>query len=308
MGHEVVVLDDLSTGRAENLEAVQQHPRFEIVVGSVTDEGVVRKLVMGVDVVYHLAAAVGVQLILDRPVETIETNIVGTETVLRVARETRPRVVLSPPRRRSTARTTACRSPRTTTGCSARRRRAAGATRARRRSTSSWRWRTTASTACRSPSSASSTRSVRARPAATAWSCPRFVRQALDGQPITVYGDGRQSRCFTDVEDTVRATIALSLAPAAVGEVFNVGTTRRGDDRSARRARAGARGQRLADRCSCRTTRPTSRASRTCAPRPGHREGGAGGGLPPARVARRDAPARDRPPARYRAREGPPHA
>ena len=54
---------------------------------------------------------------------------------------------------------------------------------------------------------------------------PRFVRQALDGDPITVYGDGRQSRCFTDVEDAVRATIALSLAPAAVGEVFNVGTT-----------------------------------------------------------------------------------
>ena len=54
---------------------------------------------------------------------------------------------------------------------------------------------------------------------------PRFVRQALDGGPITVYGDGRQSRCFTDVEDTVRATIALSLTPAAVGEVFNIGTT-----------------------------------------------------------------------------------
>jgi UDP-glucose 4-epimerase len=54
---------------------------------------------------------------------------------------------------------------------------------------------------------------------------PRFVRQALDGGPITVYGDGQQSRCFTDVEDTVRATIALSLTPAAVGEVFNVGNT-----------------------------------------------------------------------------------
>jgi UDP-glucose 4-epimerase len=54
---------------------------------------------------------------------------------------------------------------------------------------------------------------------------PRFVRQALDGQPVTVYGDGCQSRCFTDVEDAVRATIALSLAPAAVGEVFNIGTT-----------------------------------------------------------------------------------
>ena len=89
MGHEVVVLDDLSTGRAENLQAVQDHPRLEVVTGSVTDEAVVRKLMLGVDVVYHLAAAVGVQLILDRPVSTIETNIVGTETVLRAACDTR---------------------------------------------------------------------------------------------------------------------------------------------------------------------------------------------------------------------------
>jgi UDP-glucose 4-epimerase len=95
MGHEVVVLDDLSTGRAENLQGVQHHPRFESVMGSVTDEAAVRKLVVAADVVYHLAAAVGVQLILDRPVETIETNIVGTETVLRAACETRPRVVIA---------------------------------------------------------------------------------------------------------------------------------------------------------------------------------------------------------------------
>ena len=94
-GHEVAVLDDFSTGRLPNLAAVRDHPRLEVVEGTVTDEPVVRKLVAGADVVYHLAAAVGVRLILDRPVATIETNIVGTETVLRAARDGRPRVVLA---------------------------------------------------------------------------------------------------------------------------------------------------------------------------------------------------------------------
>ena len=94
-GHEVVVLDDLSTGRLLNLAAVEHHPRLEVMTGSVTDDSLVRKLVAGADVVYHLAAAVGVRLILDQPVGTIETNIVGTETVLRAAREGRPRVVLA---------------------------------------------------------------------------------------------------------------------------------------------------------------------------------------------------------------------
>jgi nucleoside-diphosphate-sugar epimerase len=134
-GHEVVVLDDLSTGRAENLEAVQGHPRLEIAVGSVTDETLVQKLVRGADVVYHLAAAVGVRLILERPVATIETNIGGAEAILREAGE-----------ERCTARTTGCPCRRRTTGSWGRRREAAGATRARRRSTSSWRWRTTGST------------------------------------------------------------------------------------------------------------------------------------------------------------------
>ena len=94
-GREVVVLDDLSTGQLGNLAGVAGHPRLEVVAGSVTDETLVRKLVTGADLVYHLAAAVGVRLILDRPVETIETNIMGTETILRAALEGRPRVVLA---------------------------------------------------------------------------------------------------------------------------------------------------------------------------------------------------------------------
>ena len=208
----------------------------------------------------------------------------------------------SRPRPRSTARTTACPCPRTTTGCSDPRRRAAGATRARRRSTSSWRWRTTASTGCRSPSSASSTRSDRARPAATAWSSRASSARRSTASPITVYGDGRQSRCFTDVEDTVRATIALSLAPAAVGEVFNVGTTHELTIGAlAERVRALA-GSDVADRARAVRRGLPAGVRGPAPPRAGHPEGGARGRLPAPRAARRDPPAGDRPSARHRPR------
>jgi UDP-glucose 4-epimerase len=223
-GHEVVVLDDLSTGRPENLEAVTGHPRLELITGSVTDDTVVRKLVTGTDLVYHLAAAVGVRLILDRPVGTIETNIVGTETVLRAAREGRPRVVL--------ASTSEVYGKNDRVPLSEDDDRLLGPT-----TKSRWSYACSKAideflglayhheygvpvTIVRFFNTIGPRQTGR-----YGMVVPRFVRQALDGGPITVYGDGRQSRCFTDVEDAVRATIALSLAPAAAGEVFNVGTT-----------------------------------------------------------------------------------
>jgi nucleoside-diphosphate-sugar epimerase len=223
-GHDVAVLDDLSTGRPENLQAVQGHPHLEMVVGSVRDESVVRKLVAGADVVYHLAAAVGVQLILERPVETIETNIVGTETVLRAACETRPRVVI--------ASTSEVYGKNDRVPLSEEDDRLLGPT-------TKSRWSYACSKAIDEFLALAYHREHQVPvtvirffntigPRQTGrygMVVPRFVRQALDGGPITVYGDGRQSRCFTDVEDAVRATIALSLAPAAIGEVFNVGTT-----------------------------------------------------------------------------------
>ena len=224
MGHEVVILDDLSTGRQENLTAVQGHPRLEMVPGSVTDEAIVRKLVLGVDVVYHLAAAVGVQLILDRPVETIETNIVGTEMVLRAACETRPRVVI--------ASTSEVYGKNDRVPLSEDDDRLLGPT-------TKSRWSYACSKAIDEFLALAYHREHQLPVTVVRFFntigprqtgrygmvVPRFVRQALDGQPITIYGDGAQSRCFTDVEDAVRATIALSLAPAAVGEVFNIGTT-----------------------------------------------------------------------------------
>jgi UDP-glucose 4-epimerase len=223
-GHGVTILDDLSTGRLVNLAAVKDHSRLEVIEGSVIDEPLVRKLMAGIDVVYHLAAAVGVRLILDRPVGTIETNILGTEAILRAAREERPRVVL--------ASTSEVYGKNDRVPLSEDDDRVLGPT-----TKSRWSYACSKAideflglayyheygvpvTIVRFFNTIGPRQTGR-----YGMVVPRFVRQALDGEPITVYGDGRQSRCFTDVEDAVRATIALSLAPNAVGEVFNIGTT-----------------------------------------------------------------------------------
>jgi UDP-glucose 4-epimerase len=223
-GHRVDVLDDLSTGRLDNLRTVQGHTRLDVAVGTVTDEALVRKLVARADIVYHLAAAVGVRLILDQPVGTIETNIVGTDVVLRAARESRPRVVL--------ASTSEVYGKNDRVPLSEEDDRLLGPT-------TKSRWSYACSKAIDEFLGLAYHREFQVPvtiirffntigPRQTGrygMVVPRFVRQALDGGPITVYGDGQQSRCFTDVEDAVRATIALSLSAAAVGEVFNVGTT-----------------------------------------------------------------------------------
>jgi nucleoside-diphosphate-sugar epimerase len=222
-GDEVDVLDDLSTGRIENLQAIQGHARFALHVGSVRDEALVQKLVADVDVVYHLAAAVGVRLILERPVETIATNIVGTEMVLRAAAHRLTRVVL--------ASTSEVYGKNDRVPLSEEDDRVLGPT-------TKSRWSYACSKAI-DEFLALAYHRERGLPVVIlrffntvgprqtgryGMVVPRFVRQALDGQPITVHGDGGQSRCFTDVEDTVRATVALASSPPAVGQVFNVGS------------------------------------------------------------------------------------
>jgi UDP-glucose 4-epimerase len=222
-GHEVVVLDDLSTGRLENLQAVRDHPRLTFAAGSVTDELLVAKLMDGSEVVYHLAAAVGVRLILDQPVQTIETNIVGTDVVLRAATHARTRVVL--------ASTSEVYGKNDRVPLSEDDDRVLGPT-------TKSRWSYACSKAI-DEFLALAYHKERGLPVVIVrffntvgprqtgrygMVVPRFVRQALDGQPITVYGDGCQSRAFADVEDAVRAMIALSRAPEAIGQVFNVGS------------------------------------------------------------------------------------
>jgi len=221
-GMSVTVMDDLSTGRAENLAAVAGHPRLETIWGSILEEECLQELVDQADIVYHLAAAVGVRLILDRPVETIETNILGTDRVLRCATKQLRKVILAsssevygknprvPLREDDDALLGATIKSRWSYACSKAIDEFLGL----------------------AYGYGKGLPVVIARffntigPRQTGrygMVVPRFVQQALAGEPITVYGDGTQSRSFTDVTDTVSATIALSLHEGVLGQVFNIG-------------------------------------------------------------------------------------
>jgi UDP-glucose 4-epimerase len=221
--HAVTGVDDLSTGRVENLAAVAGSSRLRTHWTSILEEERLQEFVDETDVVYHLAAAVGVRLILDRPVETIEVNILGTDRILRAAAKGGTKVVIA-----STSEVYGKNN------------------RAPLRETDDGvlgptvksRWSYACSKAIDEflglPYFRAKGLSVvivryfniigpRQR-GQYGMVVPRFVQQALAGEPITVYGDGNQTRSFTDVADAVRATIAVSRHPGAVGEVFNVGT------------------------------------------------------------------------------------
>ncbi|MFP4056870.1 MAG: NAD-dependent epimerase/dehydratase family protein [Candidatus Brocadiia bacterium] len=224
-GHEVAVLDDLSTGRAENIEPFKPAGGFHYVIDSVMNPAVVAELVDRADVVFHLAAAVGVFLVVESPVRTIETNVHGTETVLAAAAKKGRKVVL------------ASSSEVYGSSASARFREdddlvLGPPTQAR--------WSYACSKAldeflalahhregglpvviCRIFNTVGPRQTGR-----YGMVVPRFVAQALAGGPITVYGDGTQTRAFCYVKDTVRALVGLAAEEAAVGEVFNVGTDR----------------------------------------------------------------------------------
>ena len=221
-GHQVTVIDDLSTGARENLAAVNESPRLHTHWGSILEDERLQDLVDEADVVYHLAAAVGVRLILERPVETIETNILGTDRLLRCAAKGHKKVVIA-----STSevygkndRVPLKEDDDGVLG-----------------PTTKSRWSYACSKAideflglayCQNKG----VPVVIVRffniigPRQTGrygMVVPRFVQQALAGEALTVYGDGQQTRSFTDVADAVRATIELSCHPDAPGQVFNVG-------------------------------------------------------------------------------------
>jgi UDP-glucose 4-epimerase len=221
-GDEVYVLDDLSTGSIENIEHLKAHPRFNYTVESVMNEPVTAELVDRVDVVFHLAAAVGVRLIVESPVNTIETNVHGTELVLRVANKKKKKVLVA--------------STSEVYGKNA-------AVPFREDAdlvmgpTSKGRWSYACSKAIDEFLALAYHKEKRlpvviARlfntvgPRQTGrygMVVPNFVKQALLGHPLTVYGDGGQSRCFTYISDVVGALVDLAQHPGAVGEVFNIG-------------------------------------------------------------------------------------
>lgn len=223
-GHRVTIVDNLSTGRLENVAHLVDHPSFRFAVETITNEGVMDRLVSECDVVVHLAAAVGVELILRDPVHVIETNILGTHAVLKTANRYRKKTMI--------ASTSEVYGKGDHIPFGEEDDRVLGpTTRAR--------WSYSTSKAVDEFLGLAYYRQMglpvvvfrlfnTVGPRQTGqygMVVPRFVRQALDGKSLTVYGDGSQSRCFLHVHDAVRAIIDLSTCPEALGEVFNIGST-----------------------------------------------------------------------------------
>lgn len=223
-GHEVTVLDDLSTGRFENVHHLEANSRFRVLIDTVLNERLVEELTKGCDTVFHLAAAVGVKLIVEQPVRTIMTNIRGTEVVLSNASRYRRRVLVA-----STSEVYG-KSDRPTFNENDDR--VMGPTSANR-----WSYATTKAV---DEFLALAYWRERGLPAVIArlfnivgprqtgrygMVIPRFVEQALRNEPLTVYADGQQARCFGYVGDIVPALIDLVECPRAVGEIFNLGST-----------------------------------------------------------------------------------
>lgn len=221
-GDEVYIIDNLSTGRIENLHGLLDEKRVHARWHSILEDGVLQELVDEVEVIFHLAAAVGVRLILDKPVETIETNILGTEKVLQCAAKGRKKVVLAsssevygkndqvPLREEDDGVLGPTSKSRWSYACS----KAIDEFLA----LAYWREKAVPVVILRFFNTVGPRQTGR-----YGMVVPRFVQQALRVEPITVYGDGHQSRSFTAVDDAVAAMIALTLHPEAPGQVFNVG-------------------------------------------------------------------------------------
>ncbi|WP_435016341.1 NAD-dependent epimerase/dehydratase family protein [Tundrisphaera sp. TA3] len=221
-GHRVLVLDDLSTGRYENVAHLEGRPGFELRVASVIDPAIVERCVVESEAVFHLASAVGVRLVVDQPVKTIETIVGGTDTVLRsCARYRRPVLLTSTSEvYGKSEKIPFAEGDDCVIGPTNTRRWAYACAKALDEFLAMAHWNET-----RLPV-------VIARlfntvgPRQTGqygMVIPRFLAQGLAGEPLTVYGDGRQTRCFAHVADVVGALIALMGRPEARGNVYNIG-------------------------------------------------------------------------------------
>ena len=222
--HAVTVVDDLSTGSLENLEAVLGHPQFEFVLDSVRNEATMTTLVAGCDVIFHLAAAVGVQLIVDRPVHTLETNIHGSEVVLNLANKFRKTTLL--------ASTSEVYGKSTKVPFSEDDDVTLGSTRYTRWSYACSKMVDEFLALAYHDHYGLPTMVVRLfntiGPRQTGqygMVAPRFVQRALAGETLEVYGTGEQVRCFCNVADVIDVLVKLVSSPEAIGQVVNLGTT-----------------------------------------------------------------------------------
>jgi len=223
-GYHVVAVDNLSTGKLENIVHLRGNPEFEFIAGTIMDEILMAELISQCETIFHLAAAVGVRLIIDKPVDTIETNIMGTEIVLKLANRRKRKVIIT-----STSEVYGKNeqvpfkeSDDSVYG-----------------PTVKSRWSYACSKAIDEFLSLAYYRekklpvvivrlfnTIGARQTGEyGMVVPTFVKQALMGHALTVFGDGSQSRCFTNVKDVVRAMVSLAELPEAVGQVYNIGSS-----------------------------------------------------------------------------------
>jgi UDP-glucose 4-epimerase len=222
-GDEVYAIDDLSTGSIDNIQHLKNNPRFHYTIESVHNQPIVAELVDQCDVIFHLAAAVGVKLIVESPVRTIETNIKGTEVVLALANKKKKKVLIAstsevyglseqvPFREDGNLVMGATTKGRWSYACS----KAIDEFLA----LAYWREKKLPTIVVRLFNTVGPRQTGQ-----YGMVIPTFVKQALSGRPITVYGDGKQSRCFGYVGDVVKALIKLMDEPTAVGQVFNIGS------------------------------------------------------------------------------------
>jgi UDP-glucose 4-epimerase len=221
-GHEAVVLDDLSTGSLQNLADLQDKLNFRFVPGSVCDDALVDNLMTNCDFVVHLAAAVGVQTIMNKPVQSLITNVAGTEVALEAAaRMDKPILIASSSEvYGKTAKVPFREEDDVILG-----------------STAKIRWSYAYAKAVDECLALAYAHERRARPVIARFFnttgprqtgrygmvLPNFVESALKNEPLKVHGDGTQSRCFGHVRDVVEAIIRLISEPKAIGQIFNIG-------------------------------------------------------------------------------------
>jgi UDP-glucose 4-epimerase len=221
-GHEVFVIDNLFTGSMDNIVHLKSNPKFHYTIDDVANEGVLAELIDRAEVVFHLAAAVGVKLIVEAPVHTIETNVHGTEIVLKHANKKKKLVVVASTSEvyGKSADVPFREDADLVMGPTAKHRWAYACSKAIDEflALAYWKERKLPVIIVRLFNTVGPRQTGQ-----YGMVIPNFVRQALAGQPITVFGDGTQSRSFTYVGDVVDALVKLSQEPKAIGGVFNIG-------------------------------------------------------------------------------------
>ena len=224
MGDEVAIIDNLSTGSIENIQHLEDHPHCTVVIDDILNTDLLRDLVDQCDIIYHLAAAVGVNFIIENPLSSLISNIRGTEIILELANERKKKVILA-----STSEIYGKKNGNVPFAENSDRMLGP---------TTVIRWNYSTSKAVDELFALAYWREKRlpcviVRPFNVigprqsghyGMVAPRFVKQALLGHPITVYGDGEQRRCWTYIDDALDGLVALANSNEAVGEIFNLGS------------------------------------------------------------------------------------